>query len=165
MPDSVMLDQLDRALLMQVQVDNQVPARLLAERVGLSESAVLRRLRRLRREGVIAADVSVVHPSVLGLPLTMHVLVSLEREGLSEIDAFTRRLRARPEVRQAWYVTGEADFVLQLRLASMAAYEGFARDVFHDDRNVRSFRTIIAIRQVVDETNAKPYALSAATPA
>ena len=155
MPDSVMLDRFDRALLEQVQIDNQMPARLLAERVGLSESAVLRRLRRLRREGVIMADVSVVHLAVLGLPLTMHVLVSLEREGLTELDAFTRKLRTRPEVRQAWYVTGEADFILRLQLASMAAYEGFAREVFHDDQNVRAFRTIIAIRQVVDETNAR----------
>ena len=149
MPKSVTLDRFDHALLEQVQVDNQLPARRLAERVGLSESAVLRRLRRLRQEGVIAADVSIVHPSVLGLPLTMHVLVSLEREGLAELDGFTRKLRARPEVRQAWYVTGEADFVLRLQLASMEAYEGFAREVFHEDRNVRTFRTIVAIRQVV----------------
>ena len=149
MPKSVILDHFDHALLEQVQVDNQLPARRLAERVGLSESAVLRRLRRLRQEGVIAADVSIVHPSVLGLPLTMHVLVSLEREGLAELDGFTRRHRARPEVRQAWYVTGEADFVLRLQLASMEAYEGFAREVFHEDRNVRAFRTIVVIRQVV----------------
>ena len=160
MPNSVTLDRFDRALLEQVQVNNQIPARRLAERVGLSESAVLRRLHRLRREGVIVADVSVVHPSVLGLPLTVHVLVSLEREGLAELDTFTRKLRARPEVRQAWYVTGEADFVLRLQLAGMEAYEGFARDVFHDDRNVRAFRTIVAIRQVVGEPDAKPHPVS-----
>lgn len=156
MPDSVTLDRFDRALLAEVQRDNQQPARQLAEHVGLSESTVLRRLRRLRREGVIVADVSVVHPAVLGLPLTLHVLVSLEREGLSELDAFTRRLRARPEVRQAWYVTGEAEFVLQLQLAGMEAYEGFARDLFHDDPNVRTFRTFVAIRRVVGATDSRP---------
>lgn len=159
MPNSVAVDRFDRALLEQVQLDNQVPARTLAGRVGLSESAVLRRLRRLRREGIIAADVSVVHPTVVGLPLTMHVLVSLEREGSAVLDAFTRKLRGRAEVRQAWYVTGEADFVLRLQLADMAAYEGFARDVFHDDPNVRAFRTIIAIREVVGAANARPYPL------
>jgi DNA-binding Lrp family transcriptional regulator len=121
MPDSVTLDRFDHALLEQVQINNQLPARHLAERVGLSESAVLRRLRRLRREGVIAADRAVVHPAILGLPLTMHVLVSLEREGSAVLDAFTRKLRGRPEVRQAWYVTGEADFVLRLQLANMEA--------------------------------------------
>lgn len=78
MKESVTIDDFDRALLREVQVDNQVPARVLAERVGLSESAVLRRL---RRDGVIVADVAVVRPAVLGTPLTVHVLVSLEREG------------------------------------------------------------------------------------
>lgn len=148
MPKTVSLDAFDRALLEQVQADNQQPARALAERIGLSESAVLRRLRRLRRAGVILADVSVVHPAALGLPLTVHVLVSLEREGSALLDAFTRKLRGRPEVERAWYVTGEADFVLLLRLASMEAYETFAREVFHDDPNVRAFRTMVAMREV-----------------
>ncbi|MFE1599511.1 Lrp/AsnC family transcriptional regulator [Methylobacterium sp. ID0610] len=147
--ETVTLDAFDRALLAEVQIDNQVPARVLAERVGLSESAVLRRLRRLRRDGIIVADRAVVHPAVLGTPLTVHVLVSLERETSDLLDAFVRRLRSRPEVREAWYVTGEVDFVLQLRLSGMEAYEAFTREVFHDEPNVRSFRTIIAMRQIV----------------
>jgi Lrp/AsnC family transcriptional regulator, leucine-responsive regulatory protein len=156
MPKSVALDDFDRSLLAQVQIDNQLPARRLAERIGLSESAVLRRLRRLRREGIIVADVSVVSPAVLGLPLTIHVLVSLEREGAALLDAFTRKLRGRLEVRQAWYVTGDADFILLLQLASMEAYEVFTREVFHDDSNVRAFRTIIAMREIVGPANSKP---------
>ncbi|TGD99505.1 Lrp/AsnC family transcriptional regulator [Methylobacterium nonmethylotrophicum] len=149
MPETAKLDAFDRALLDAVQTDNQTPARVLAERVGLSESAVLRRLRRLRGEGVIVADVAVVNPAVLGTPLTVHVLVSLERETSDLLDAFMRRLRRRPEVKAAWYVTGDTDFVLQLRLSGMDAYEAFARDVFHDDPNVRGFRTIVAMRQIV----------------
>jgi Lrp/AsnC family transcriptional regulator, leucine-responsive regulatory protein len=162
MPESVTLDNFDRALLAQVQADNQMPARRLAERVGLSESAVLRRLRRLRREGIIVADVSVVSPAVLGLPLTIHVLVSLERESAAVLDAFTRKLRSRPEVRQAWYVIGDADFVLLLQLASMEAYEAFTREVFHDDPNVRAFRTIIAMREIVGPAHLKPQTTASA---
>lgn len=149
MTQTVALDDFDHALLRLVQVDNQVPARVLAETVGLSESAVLRRLRRLRREGAIVADVSVVHPAVLGTPLTIHVLVSLEREVSTLLDAFMRTLRARPEIARAWYVTGETDFVLHLNVADMAAYERFCREVFHDDPNVKSFRTIVAMREIV----------------
>lgn len=142
------LDDFDRALLARVQVDNQVPARVLAAQVGLSESAVLRRLRRLRASGVIVADVAVVHPAVLGARLALHVLVTLEREGTAALDAFERKLRTRPEVKGAWYVTGEADFVLLLRVAGMEDYERFAREVFHDDPNVRGFRTIVALREL-----------------
>lgn len=146
--DSATLDSFDRALLARLQINNQVSARMLAEQVGLSESAVLRRLRSMRRNGVIVADVSIVHPAVLGTPLTIHVLVSLEREGTAALDAFEAKLRAREEVQGAWYVTGEADFVLLLRISSMEAYERFTREVFHDDLNVKAFRTIIALREV-----------------
>ncbi len=147
--EKVSLDRFDHALLDRLRRNNQTPARVLAEQVGLSESAVLRRVRRLRRSGVILADVSVVHPAVLGTPLTIHVLVSLEREGTAALDAFERKLRERREVQGAWYVTGEADFVLLLRVSSMEAYEGFARAVFHDDPNVRAFRTLVTLHDAV----------------
>ncbi|MFC7553776.1 Lrp/AsnC ligand binding domain-containing protein [Pseudoroseomonas wenyumeiae] len=50
---------------------------------------------------------------------------------------------------EAWYVTGEADFLLHLQLADMAEYDAFTRAVFHEEPNVRAFRTVIAMRQVV----------------
>lgn len=149
MTKPAILDRFDSALLAAVQQDNLTPARVLAERVGLSESAVLRRLRRMRQEGIILADVSVVSPEVLGLPVTLHVLVSLERETSAGLDAFVKTLRSRSEVVAAWYVTGDADYLLQLRLPDMASYEYFSRTVLQDDPNVRIFRTMVSMRQVV----------------
>lgn len=142
------LDSFDHALLREMQRDNQTPARILAERVGLSQSAVLRRLRRLRAEGVIRADISVVDPKVLGVPLVVHVLVSID-QGARQAAAFSKKLQARPEVKQASYVTGGADFVLQLQLESMEAYATFAQEVFHADPHVSSFYTYVAMREVV----------------
>jgi Lrp/AsnC family leucine-responsive transcriptional regulator len=155
-PETARLDRFDRALLKRLQINNQIPAHRLAEQVGLSESAVLKRLRRLRRDGVIAADVSILHPAVLGQSLTVHVLVSLEREDAAALDAFTGKIQSRSEVRQAWYVTGEADFLLLLKLPGMEAYESFAREVFHADPNVRAFRTIVSMREVVGAVTASP---------
>lgn len=152
MAKSVDLDSFDHALLREVQIDNQIPARVLAERVGLSQSAVLRRLRRLRAERVITADVSIVSPDVLGVPVTVHVLVSIDRGSRTHAD-FARKLRSRPEVKQASYVTGGADFILHLQVASMAAYAAFAREVFHDDPNVSEYRTYVGMREVVGPTS------------
>jgi Lrp/AsnC family transcriptional regulator, leucine-responsive regulatory protein len=148
MEKTVELDSFDHALLKEVQADNQIPARILAERVGLSQSAVLRRLRRLRAEGIIIADVSIISPEVLGVPVTVHVLVSIDR-GSRTYGDFSRKVQARPEVRYASYVTGGADFVLHLQVESMAAYATFAREVFHDDPNVREYHTYVAMREVV----------------
>lgn len=156
MPE-IALDSLDHVLLDLLQRDNQTPARVLAERAGgLSESAVLRRLRRLRREGVIAADVSVVRPQAVGLPLTVLTLVSLEREGAAALDSFAQRMRARHEVRQCWYVTGEVDWIIVLRLPSMEAYEALTRELFLADPNIRSFRTLVVMRELVGEADARP---------
>jgi Lrp/AsnC family transcriptional regulator, leucine-responsive regulatory protein len=150
MMKSAKLDDFDRALLDRLQVSNQTSARILAEQVGLSESAVLRRIRAMRKNGVIVGDVSVVHPAILGKPLTIHVLVSLEHERTSDLDAFEKKLRSRPEIRSSWYVTGEVDFILLLQVSSMESYETFAREVFHDDSNVKSFRTIVTLREAVN---------------
>jgi Lrp/AsnC family leucine-responsive transcriptional regulator len=147
-PDST-IDAFDRSLLDLVQQNNLTPARVLAERVGLSESAVLRRLRRLRAEGVITADVSVVRPASLGRPVTAIVLVNMVREGRAQIDAFTERLRRRPEVVATWYVTGNADFVLVLNLADLAEYEAFANEVFLSDPNIGKFETLMSLRELV----------------
>jgi len=158
------LDRFDHALLEEMQRDNQTPARILAERVGLSQSAVLRRLRRLRAEKVITADVSIVSPAVLGVPVTIHVLVSLVR-GSQLADEFARKLGGRPEIRQASYVTGGADFVLHLQVESMEAYAAFAREVFHDDPNVSSFYTYVAMREVVGPNRKSSSARRPARPA
>lgn len=148
MTETVTLDHFDRKLLALVQKNNLRPARELAEAVGLSESAVLRRLRRMRSEGVIVADVAVVDPSVAGEFVSIHVLVSLERERSFDLDAFIRKIRQRPEVKKIWYVTGEVDFVLLLRLPGMDHYADFVDDVFHADDNVKSFKTIVGIREI-----------------
>jgi Lrp/AsnC family transcriptional regulator, leucine-responsive regulatory protein len=157
MPKSAALDRFDLSLLDLVQRDNLTPARQLAGQVGLSESAVLRRLRRLRREKIIAADVSIVRPEAIGLPLTIVALVSLERESAGALDAFTGRARARPEVRQCWYVTGDADWVLVLQLESMASYEAFTREMFLADPNVKAFKTLVAMREVVSPIETRRF--------
>ena len=110
--ESSRLDSLDRKLLDAVQLDNAQTAEALAARVGLSPSACLRRLRRLREVKVIEADVALISPERVGRPLTMVVQVTLERERPDLIDAFKRTMRAAPEVMQCYYVTGETDFVL-----------------------------------------------------
>ncbi len=148
MAKSVALDRFDHALLAEMQRDNQTSARVLADRVGLSQSAVLRRLRRLRAERIITADISVVNPEYLGAPVTVFALVSLDHGARTYAD-FARKLRGRSEVKLASYVTGDADFVLTLRLESMAAYAQFAIEVFHDDPNVSEYHTYVAMREMV----------------
>lgn len=151
------LDLFDRRLIERVRRDNLTPARVLAEEVGLSISAVLRRLRRLREDRVIVADIAVVNPVLTGSAMTMHILVRMKSPGRREMDLFARRLQTCPEVTGAWEVTGDDDFVVKVQLASMAEYDAFTRRVLDADAGVKNFKTLIAISTVMeDDVSRRP---------
>src|SRR3569623_1812995 len=107
------LDDFDLKLLALLKLAARQPVATLAEQVGLSAPACYRRIRRLRRSGAIAREVAVVRPRTLGWPLSMIVLVTLEREGARTVDEMMRRLDAVPEVVEAWNVTGDHDFAVR----------------------------------------------------
>ncbi|APZ99879.1 AsnC family transcriptional regulator [Sphingopyxis sp. QXT-31] len=152
MPD---LDIFDRRLLALVREDNQQPARVLADKVGLSLSAVLRRLRRLRDEKVIVADIAVVNPALTGSALTMHVLVRMQQAGPQTMDHFAREIVRHPEITGAWDVTGEDDFLLKVQVGTMEDYDRFTRRALGEDRGVHSFTTMIAIRNIIENDVAR----------
>lgn len=142
------LDDFDRAILRVLQQDNTVPHRLIGERVNLSGPSVQRRIRRMEKTGVITANVAVIDPESLGLPLTIFVEVELERETTEEIDEIKELLSATPEVQQCYYVTGEADIVAVMLVGNMAEYEQLSRSLFIENKSVRRFRTFVSMDRV-----------------
>lgn len=149
------LDEFDRRLLALVRQDNLVPARILAEKIGLSLSAVLRRLRRLREEKIIVADIAIVDPALTGSALTMHVLVQMQQAGPQTMDAFARQIARHPEVTGAWDVTGDDDFLLKVQIGSMEDYDAFTRRALGEDKGVHSFKTMITIRNIIENDIAR----------
>jgi Lrp/AsnC family leucine-responsive transcriptional regulator len=142
------LDSFDRAILDILQRDNTTPQRAIGEAVNLSAPAVQRRIRRMEEEGVIQANVAVVDPHKVGRPLTIVVSVELESERIDLIDATKKSFAAAPQIQQCYYVTGDADFMLVITVATMADYEEFTRRVFFGDNNIKRFRTFVAMDRV-----------------
>ena len=141
-------DTFDLKLLSILQVSTRGTAEELAQQVGLSPSACLRRVRRLREGGVIEAEVAVLAPRKVGRELTMVVQVALERERADIMDAFKRAMRATPEVMQCFYVTGDIDFILIVTMPSMEEYELFTDRFFFQNPNVRRFTTMVVMDRV-----------------
>ena len=106
------MDNFDLKLLELVQDNNRLIAEYLSSKVGLSPSACQRRLKQMRDDGVIVADVAIVSAESLGRRLTMIVQVTLVRERPDLIDTFKQSMLKTPEVMQYNYVTGDVDFVL-----------------------------------------------------
>ena len=149
MTEFVTLDAFDRKLLERARRDNLEPARVTAEAVGLSESAVLRRLRRLRGEGVIVADVAVVDPARVEPRIMLHVLVEMNTQDRKTMAAFQTAMRRSPEVQGCWDVTGETDYLLTLAVRDMPEYEAFSIRELTPEAGVRTFKSMIVIREVV----------------
>ena len=142
------LDEFDLKLLDAVQRNSRLTAEQLAEKVCLSASAVQRRLHRLRERKVIEAEVAIVSPDAMDLSLTAIVEVTLDTGRPKVVEEFQRAIQAAPEVMQAYYVTGNADYVLVITAKNMAEYEAFACEFLSKRPHVKHFRTSIVMRRV-----------------
>jgi len=142
------LDRIDIGILQAVQQNNRLTSEELGERVGLSATACQRRLNRLRAEGVIESDISVISPKAVGRPVSMLVLVSLERERADIVDKFKAAIRSTPEVMIGYYVTGDADFVLLITAKDMEDYERFTRRFFYENNDIKGFKTMVVMDRV-----------------
>ena len=97
--------------------------------------------------GVIQANVSVIDPTRIGLPITILVEVHAERTHLEDLGAMKAHLSG-PDIQQCYYVTGDADFVLVVTVATMADYEALASRLFYENKNVKWFRSIVVMDRV-----------------
>jgi len=142
------LDRFDRQLLNLVQKDAAQTAERLAEQVSLSPSAIQRRLRRMREHGVIARDTAIVDPKKVG-GLTMFVVsLQVERDRPESLNPLRAWLAAEEHVQQAFYVTGEADFIIVVAAASAEAYDALMSRLITDNPNVKRFTTYVALNVV-----------------
>ncbi|MEM9495092.1 MAG: Lrp/AsnC family transcriptional regulator [Pseudomonadota bacterium] len=131
------LDDFDRRLLALVQKDNQSTHAELGETVGLSPSAVRRRLKRFRDSGLIMRDVALLNPDSIGVRLV--ITVSFQNETVETLEAFDRQMQDLPEVSQCYHVSGATDYVLIVHGPSVDWYEEWGKRVFMGNPDIRRY--------------------------
>lgn len=146
------LDAIDRRILDALQDDNQITNLALAEKVGLSPPACLKRVRRLREEKVVVKDVALVDPDRVGQGIVAFVGVELDRQREDVLAAFERKIAAETAVQQCYFVSGEIDYLLVVTCRDMEAYNAFARRVLANEHNIKRFRTSFNLSRVKYET-------------
>jgi Lrp/AsnC family leucine-responsive transcriptional regulator len=139
------LDELDRKILALVQQDARRAAEAIGAEIGLSASAVQRRIARLREEAVITAEVAVVDPKSGGRSLTLIVDIEVERERPELMAVLKRWIAGEPAIQEAWYVTGDSDFVLIVTARDVEDYDALMQKLVTENSNVRRFRTRVAL--------------------
>jgi len=134
------LDEFDHRLLELLQHDADATLSALGDEVGLSASAVQRRIKRYRESGLMR-QVAVLNPAMLGNVTLATVLVALERESARHHAAFYARMRSSVEVQQCYVLAGEWDYLVILVAGIVAHYREVAERLFVDEGNVRRYET------------------------
>jgi len=111
----------------------------------LSASAVLRRLKRMKAEGTILANVALVDPARVGRPTFFIVALEIERERPELMSRLRQWLNGEDQVQQAFYVTGSADFILIVTAPDVDSYDALMSRLMADNPNVRRFTTNVAL--------------------
>lgn len=144
----IRLDRIDRKILDLLQQDARLPNNELAERVGLSPSPCLRRVKALEEAGVISRTVALIDPVAVDLPVNVFISVSLERQVEERLEAFERAVMDLPEVLECYLMTGDADYLLRVVVPDLASYERFLKEHLTRVSGVVSIRSSFALKQV-----------------
>jgi Lrp/AsnC family leucine-responsive transcriptional regulator len=141
MPSYRTLDKVDRKLLNLLQKNNQASTSGLADKVHVSQPTCLRRIRELRDDGIISADVAMVDPFALGYGMLAFLEVSLINQSDEHMQEFEARMNKEVEVMQCYFVSGEYDYFLVVHVIDMDAYYQFVRRVISGSGNVKHFHS------------------------
>lgn len=125
------MDTKDRQIIRVLQEDGRITNQELAERVNLSPSPCLRRLRNLESSGAIRKFSVEVDPVAYGLPVTAFLSIRLDRHSSETVRHFEQRMEILDEVQECHMLTGSVDYVLRVVVADLEAYEDFIRNRIH----------------------------------
>jgi len=146
------LDAIDRQILETLQNDSRISNVTLAKKVGLSPSPCLRRCGALEESGVIRGYATLVDAEAVGLPVSIFISVTLEKQIEPALEIFEAEIRARPEVMECYLMTGDADYLLRVVTSDLGAYERFLLEHLTRIPGVASIKSSFALKQVAYRT-------------
>ena len=154
-PAEVKLDSIDRAILNELQGQGRLSNLELAQRVHLSPSACLRRVKALEDSGVIAQYVALVNPRAVGKHGISYTIVNLESMNTPLLQAFEQAVRDEPEVLDCFYVAGTNDYLIRFAYRDAEDLERFHAEVLMRLPNVARTNSLLVLR-TVKKTTALP---------
>jgi len=135
------MDNKDRQILRALQADGRMTNQELADKVSLSPSPCLRRVRNLEKAGVIRGYAANVDPTLYGMAVTVFVRIRLERHNEEDVRRFERQVQRIDEVLECYVLTGASDYQLKVVMPDLASYEDFIRRRIHPIGGIASIDT------------------------
>ena len=146
------IDATDLRILTVVQESARISNVELAEKVGLSPSPCLRRLKRLEGEGVVKGYMTLLDQTVVGLPVNVFVSVALKEQSEAALEEFEARIRTLPQVMECYLMTGTSDYLLRVVTSDLAAYERFLKHHLTRIPAIAGIQSSFALKQVAFRT-------------
>jgi len=145
------IDDIDKRILRELSRDGRLSNIALADRVGLSPSACLRRVQELERRGVIAGYRAVLDRTRLGTGFVAYIGVGLSEHSKASQEAFERAIARAPEVRECHNITGTIEYLLRVECADIAGYKIFHTDMLGALPHVNSITSYVVMGSPKDE--------------
>ncbi|WP_190323915.1 MULTISPECIES: Lrp/AsnC family transcriptional regulator [Rhodobacterales] len=142
------LDATDRRILKQLQNEGKLTNIELSNRIGLSPSPCLSRVRALEQSGVISGYVALVNPEAIGLGVNVFIQITLERQIEQALETFENRMEAYPEVMECFLMTGDSDYLIRLVVRDIAELQRFILQKLSNIPGVANIRSSFALKQV-----------------
>lgn len=148
MENDLKLDAIDRAILAELQRDARLPNQELAQRVHLSPSACLRRVKRLEESGVIAQVVALLNPKAIGKPGTSYTIINVERMTPAALAEFEQAVKDSPDILDCFYVAGSNDYLLRFAYRDAEDLERLHTQVLMQLPGVARANSMLVLRTV-----------------
>ena len=148
------MDRIDKNILDILQVEGRISNQDLADRVALSPSPCLRRVKQLENDGYIRQYVALVDPNKIALQLTVMVSVGLSSHDAMKMKAFEEAVALIPEVMQCYLITGQsADYMLKVMVSNLGDYQHFLLNKLTVIEGVTQVQSSFVLQRVVDKTS------------
>jgi DNA-binding Lrp family transcriptional regulator len=147
------LDRFDRSILSLLQGNARMANTELAERVGLSPSACLRRVQRLEKVGIIAGYVALLDPQAVGRASTVFIEVTLQSQSEEALAAFEQAAAACPDILECQLMAGDFDYLLRIAVPSPQEYERVHKRELSRLPHVLRIKSLFALRTVIKRTD------------
>lgn len=141
-------DSIDWKILRELQHNARIANVELAERVNLSPSPCLARLKALERDGFISRYVTLLNPVTVDLGVNVFVQVRLEKQVEAALKAFEKEVTGRPEVMECYLMTGTSDYLLRVVVPDLQEFQRFVTDVMARIPGVGNIQSSVALKQV-----------------
>ncbi|WP_112321284.1 Lrp/AsnC family transcriptional regulator [Oceanibium sediminis] len=145
------MDQIDGKIVRELARDGRISNTELADRIGLSPSACLRRVQELERSGVITGYRAVLNPAAMGRGFVAYVTVGLSDHSKRAQQAFEQAMAGAPQCRECHNITGTREYLLRIEVADLAAYKAFHTDVLGALDHVNALTSYIVMGSPKDE--------------